>query len=303
MNPRRIDFELQPGTGKALEIHQGEVIAIEQMEGGQCVDFNCFNLHDYKERLHVGRTRTAHGIHPTRGDFLWSAPPRERQMMFILSDTARCNDTLFPGCSAYLYESRYGFGAHTNCHDIQSEAQREYGLTPDDVHDSFNFFMNTEVSPLGRPVIHRQTTKAGDFVELLALMDVLAVPNICGDDVMLNSNFSLKPVRISVRQATEAEIGMVSVKPRLRSQRLPSDFKISRIKVDRKLVRDPDYQANFANTPVLLTDLVVELNDGEYRALRQSQVAEIYGADEGALLRDVVFSWIEQWVANNPGRI
>ena len=47
-------------------------------------------------------------------------------------------------------------------HDIQSEAQREYGLTPDDVHDSFNFFMNTEVTLEGRASITRRTGKAGD---------------------------------------------------------------------------------------------------------------------------------------------
>ena len=62
-------------------------------------------------------------------------------MMYMLADTVRANDVMFPRCSANLYESVYGFRKHTNCHDIQSEAQREYGLTPDDVHDSFNLFM------------------------------------------------------------------------------------------------------------------------------------------------------------------
>ncbi|CAE6935706.1 hypothetical protein R69927_07409 [Paraburkholderia domus] len=53
-----------------------------------------------------------------------------------------CNDVIFPRRSANLCESGYGYHTHTNCHDIQAEAQREYGLTPDDVHDSFNLFMN-----------------------------------------------------------------------------------------------------------------------------------------------------------------
>ncbi len=82
---------------------------------------------------------------------------------------------------------------HTNCHDIQAEAQREYGLTPDDVHDCFNLFMCTEVAIDGHAAMTRQNTKPGDHVDLLALMDVLAVPNVCGADVMRTSNFSLKP--------------------------------------------------------------------------------------------------------------
>jgi uncharacterized protein YcgI (DUF1989 family) len=112
-----------------------------------------FNLHDYKEFMHCGRTRTVHAFNPTKGAFLWSAPPRERALMYILDDTVGRNDVLFPRCSAYLYESAYGFDAHTNCHDIQAEAQREYGLTPDDVHDSFNLFMFTEVTHDGRATI------------------------------------------------------------------------------------------------------------------------------------------------------
>src|SRR4029077_17596248 len=80
------------------------------------------------------------------------------------------------------------------CHDMQAEAQREYGLTPDDVHDSFNFFMHTGIDTQGRPYIARQTSKKGDSVELLALIDVLAVPNVCGADIMATSDFSAKPI-------------------------------------------------------------------------------------------------------------
>jgi len=118
-------LRLEPGTGKAIELRRGMILRIEQIEGGQCVDFNCFNLHDYKEFFHTGRTRHMHGVHPTKGDFLWSAPPRERPMMHILEDTARTNDVLYPRCSAFLYEYHYGLPVHTNCHDMQAEAQRE----------------------------------------------------------------------------------------------------------------------------------------------------------------------------------
>jgi uncharacterized protein YcgI (DUF1989 family) len=200
MPDRRVLFEwvMQPGTGKAVELLAGRVLRIEQVEGLQCVDFNCFNLHDYKEFMHCGRTRTVHGFNPSKGSFLWSAPPRERALLYILEDTYGRNDVLFPRCSAYVYESAYGFDAHTSCQDIQAEAQREYGLTPDDVHDSFNVFMCTEVTLDGRATITRQETKPGDHIDLLALVDVLAVPNVCGADVMRTSNFALKPIRLTV---------------------------------------------------------------------------------------------------------
>ena len=237
MRKQLSELVLEPGTGKAIELLAGQILRIEQVEGGQCVDFNAFNLHDYKEFMHCGRTRTVHGFNPTEGSFLWSQPPRERALLYILKDTVKRNDVLFPRCSAYLYESAYGFHDHTNCHDIQSEAQREYGLTPDDVHDSFNFFMNTEIGADGRATITRQSSKRGDYVDLLALADVLAVPNVCGADIMRTSNFSLKPIRLTVFEADQADLAAVPPTPVLRSQRTPDQFRQPKIKADRELYR------------------------------------------------------------------
>jgi uncharacterized protein YcgI (DUF1989 family) len=292
---RTLLFEqvLQPGTGKAIELLAGQVLRIEQVEGGQCVDFNAFNLHDYKEFMHCGRTRTVHGFNPSKGTFLWSQPPRERALLYILEDTVGRNDVLFPRCSAYLYESAYGFHDHTNCHDIQSEAQREYGLTPDDVHDSFNFFMNTEIGTDGRATITRQSSQAGDYVELLALVDVLAVPNVCGADIMRTSNFSLKPIRLAVFEATDAELTAVPKTPILRSQRTPKDFRQPTIKADRELYRDTAYVPAFTNVPIVTTELAVDLT-AEEAALFDAARLPLYGDDDGAALRDMLFTWWEE---------
>jgi uncharacterized protein len=286
------EWVMEPGTGKAVELLKGQILRIEQVEGGQCVDFNCFNLHDYKEFMHCGRTRTVHGFHPSRGTFMWSAPPRERAMLYILEDTYGRNDVLFPRCSAYVYESAYGFDVHTNCHDIQAEAQREYGLTPDDVHDSFNLFMCTEVTLDGHATMTRQNTKPGDHVDLLALIDVLAVPNVCGADVMRTSNFSLKPVKLTVFAATDADLAAVPATPVLRSQRTPAAFRNPTIKADRPLRRDPAYVPEFPNVPIVVSDLPVALSAEESEMLRRLK-RDIYD-DDAAALRDILFSWWEE---------
>jgi len=284
---------LEPGTGKAMEVMKGQVLRIEQVEGGQCADFNCFNLHDYKEFMHVGRTRTLHGFNPGPGDFLWSAPPRERAMMFILADTVRANDVVFPRCSANLYESVYGFHKHTNCHDIQSEAQREYGLTPDDVHDSFNLFMNTVIAG-ERGRIERQTSKAGDHVEMLALMDLLAVPNVCGADVMRTSNFSLKPLKVQIYAASQRDLASVPPLADWATQRTPEQFRQPAIKADRALRRDAQYVPQFTNVPLTQKDHEIELSGQDLDALASFGLHQYYGADRAAALRDVMFSWWER---------
>jgi uncharacterized protein YcgI (DUF1989 family) len=288
------EFALEPGTGRCVEVERGQLLRIEQVEGAQCVDFNCFNLHDYKEAMHTGRTRTLHGINPGAGDFLWSAPPRERALMFLATDTLHVNDVMFPRCSATLYESVYGLTTHTNCSDIQAEAQREYGLTPDDVHDSFNFFMTTDVVD-GVPRIHRQTAKAGDHVELLALLDVLAVPNICGSDIMPTSNFSLAPVLVQRYRVPAAELGAVPALPRYRTQRDPSQFRQPVIRTERALHRDPHYEPAFTNTPIRTSSLTVALSPNESAVLERLRRPELYSTD-GDALRDIVFTW---WAASH----
>jgi uncharacterized protein YcgI (DUF1989 family) len=289
------EFIMEPGTGKAVELLRGQILRIEQIEGGQCADFNCFNLRDYKEHMHTGRTRHIHGMNPTKGDFLWSAPPRERPMLYIVEDTVGTNDTLYPRCTGVLYEYQYGFEVHTNCHDIQAEAQREFGLTPDDVHDSFNFFMHTGVGKDGEPFIASQKAKKGDYVELLALFDVLAVPNVCGADVTVTSNFSLKPLLIKTFKASETDLAAPKIWPKLRNQRTPNDFKIKQIKLDRELKRDPSYRPEFRNVPIRVNDLPVTLTDAEYAVLQRYKQIAGYGDNDADVLRFILFSW---WIDN-----
>jgi uncharacterized protein YcgI (DUF1989 family) len=299
--PALLHWTLAPGTGKAIELRAGQILRIAQIEGAQCADFNCFNLHDYKEYMHCGRTRTVHGFHPSKGAFLWSAPPRERAMMFILEDTYGRNDVLFPRCSAYVYESAYGFDVHTNCQDIQAEAQREYGLTPDDVHDSFNLFMCTEVTGPHGATMTRQNSKPGDYIDLLALIDVLAIPNVCGSDVMRTSNFSLRSLQLTVFEATAAEMASVPKVPILRSQRTPKDFRNPNIKGDRELRADTNYVPQFPNVPIRVEEVPVAL-DGSEMALLEKFKLDLYGEDDAAALRDIFFTWWEErFLSGNSG--
>lgn len=292
----RWEHRLEPGTGKAVEVRAGQILRIAQLEGNQCADLNAFALDDYREALHVGRTRTLHGIHPRRGDLLWSAPPRERAMMFLLADTAGLNDTLFPRCSANMYESMFGFAEHTNCADIQAEAQREYGLTPDDVHDSFNLFMGTRVNADGSCEVVRQQTRADDHVELLALMDLLVVPNVCGNDIFSTSNYALRPLQLTLFDAATGDLDEVPPLRAYPTQRTPADFAQPEIRTQRALARDPGYTPRFARTPVLVHTLDVDLDDESAALLARLRRTDLYSADDDAALRDIVLSW---WVGSH----
>jgi uncharacterized protein YcgI (DUF1989 family) len=300
----RLDHVLEPGSGKAVEVRRGEVVRVEQLEGGQCADFNAFNLHDYREFFHAGRTRVLHGMFPTTGDMLWSAPPRERPMFTVIADTAGINDLSFPRCTGVLFEYAWGYETHTNCQDILAEAQREYGLTPDDVHDSFNLWMNTKVdAETGRLSVERNTSQAGDHVELVAHFDCLVVVSVCGADVFNTSNFSLKPLRLTVRAGTADERAewLLPEERRFANQRVVDDFKIKEIRTERELSRDPTYVADWPRFPITMTSVDVELTDEELLQLEALRSQGGFGATDGEVLRHAFFTWcLDHWMQPHP---
>jgi hypothetical protein len=301
MSDRQVAIEhvMEPGTGKALPVLRGQILRIEQLGNGQCADFNAFNQRDYKEYFHTGRTRHLHGLFPTEGDMLWSAPPRERAMFTIIRDTVGTNDIQYPRCTGFLYEYQYGFETHTNCHDILAESIREYGLTPDDVHDSFNFWMHTGVDDSGALYIKRMLAEEGDYVELMAHFDILAVPNVCGADIFSTSNFELKPLKVQVLDAPdeERERWLLPEERQYKNQRTPADFKLQEIKSSRDLERDESYSPEWGVYPIVKRPVEVELSEDEYEFVERIRASGGFGESDGDIVRHAFFSWwIEEFM-------
>ena len=107
---------------------------------------------------------------------------------------------------------------------------------------------------------------------------------------MRMSNFALKPIKLTLFEATEADLAAAPKTPILKSQRTPKDFRNATIKTERRLSRDSSYVAEFVNTPIPLEDVAIELSDEE-AAMLDGLRLPVYGADDGAALRDILFTW------------
>ena len=183
---------------------------------------------------------------------------------------------LFPRCSAYVYESAYGFAVHTNCHDIQAEAQREYGLTPDDVHDSFNLFMCTEVRR-GRPRHHHPAGREpGDHVDLLAL-----IGRAGGAQCLRRRRHAHQQLLAQTGEGPGAASARRETWPGARrapsrSQRTPEDFRNPRSRPIANCARIQATTPKFLNTPLTVTDVEIELDDEELALLRGLRARALY---------------------------
>lgn len=289
------EFVLQPVSGKAVPLLRGEVLRIIQEGGEECVDFNAFNLHDYKEYMSVSNTRSRYRFRVKKGDVIWSVHSRDRPMLAILEMPESCVTDLLGGrCRASLFDRR-GYGLHTNCQDTLAAAIGEYNLTPDDVHDSLNFWMNTEWDSTGKVWTVWNTGRKGDSVDLMAVFDSLCVPVVCGSgDVSITSNFFFKPIRIQVYGCSEETLHLAEGIGRANSgsigQRTAADFKVGRIKADRELVPNPSYVPSFVNYPMGIRPIQIDLTEEEV-AKAQELVRKGFGNDVGDAVRRAMMLW------------
>jgi uncharacterized protein YcgI (DUF1989 family) len=286
-------------TGKAIPVRRGEVLRIQQTEGGTCVDFNAFNLNDYKEFLDCGFTRSFQSFDPRRGEFIWTNAPRGRPMWSILKieDTNEL-DIVGHRCNRVLDEMGWGLTDHANCQDTLAEAIREYGLTPDDVHDSFNLWMATTIDEHGHRQFKWNPAQPGESIDLLAMFDVLAVAVVCGlGDLVGINNYTFTPIRLEVRAATPSTAALVEEIEhrwgRMASQDRPEDLAEIPVLAKRKLKPDPNYEASFRPAPAARA-LGLELSDDERELLDGLLATGVYGNSHGEAVRAAFMRWCNQ---------
>jgi uncharacterized protein YcgI (DUF1989 family) len=293
---KRWELTLEPITGKAVPVMRGEVLRIEQVEGGTCVDFNAFNLHDHKEFLDCGFTRSFQSCDPRKGEFIWTNAPRGRPMFSILEIADTCElDIVGHRCNRVFDELGWGLTAHANCQDTLAEAIREYRLTPDDVHDSFNLWMATTIDADGRRRFKWNPAQKGDVIDLLAIFDVLAVAVICGcGDLVGINNYTVAPIKLEVyakspsseRLADQVEQRWGQMESQVKTDGL-ADVPVL---ATRELERDPDYTPRFRPAPGTAT-LEVELSEDERRLLGGLLATGVYGRNESEALRAAFMRW------------
>ena len=113
--------------------------------------------------------------------------------------------------------------------------------------------MHTGVDQSGHPFIAENVAKHGDYVEIIALIDLLAVPNVCGADTFATSSFELKPLRLAIYQGLPEDLAQFEGRAELakfRSQLTTADLAGQPIKADRELYKDDSYVPNYVNYPI-----------------------------------------------------
>ncbi|MGQ0651083.1 MAG: DUF1989 domain-containing protein [Betaproteobacteria bacterium] len=188
-----------PARGSwSRSLAKGEVLRIVDLEGKQAVDFLAYNARDYADRYAAADTMKINpgGIFLTTGTVLYSV--NLTALFTIIADTCGKHDTIGGCCSAALNTFRYGVGYQPNCRDNFLRELAKVGMGPKDLVANVNFFMYVPVGEAGEMDMGPGISKAGDYVDLRAETDVLAVTSNCPQINNPVNDYNPTPVRVIV---------------------------------------------------------------------------------------------------------
>lgn len=172
------DETLAGGDYAARVLKRGTRLRMTNLEGDGCVSLLAFNADRPIERLNVADTvKVQWNAYLGPGKLLLS--DMGRVLMSITADTCGNHDT-FCGCSsAKSNAKKYGVGDNyspfPNARDRFLLALLKYGLGKKDIPANVNLFKAVKVEADGGLTFVENSSKAGDYVELRAEMNVLVV--------------------------------------------------------------------------------------------------------------------------------
>jgi urea carboxylase-associated protein 1 len=185
--------------GWSREIAAGQVLRLVDLEGRQAVDFLCYSARDYEDRYAAADTMKLNGsIFIGKGTVLYSV--NCNPMFTVLEDLCGLHDTIGGCCSSALNRRRYGKPDDPSCRQNFLAELARYGMGPRDMVANVNFFMYVPVGADGAMDMGPGRSRPGDYVDLRAEMDVLAVISNCPQVNNPVNDFKPTPVRAILYQ-------------------------------------------------------------------------------------------------------
>lgn len=198
---------VRPGATWSHILKRGTSLRITDVEGGANAgaifyNFECpverYNMPDTLKAQHIARLTAPFVLYSDMGRILCS----------ITDDTVGWHDPI-GGCSnERVVADKYGAARYQECrNDYHKNALTSFlvelgkwGLGPRDLVANVNFFSRVDVAGDGGMSFHPGNSRAGDFVELRAEMNVLVIVNTCQHPLDPAPKYAPKPVHLSVRR-------------------------------------------------------------------------------------------------------
>jgi urea carboxylase-associated protein 2 len=209
MNDTAVLFEeaVPPGASWSHVLKRGTALRITDTEGGaNCgalfYNFECpverYNMPDTLKAQHIARLTEGYVLYSDMGRILCS----------ITGDSVGWHDPIGGWSNAAMLRERFGEARYQECrNDFHKDGRTSFlvemgkwGLGPRDLTACVNFFSRVDVAGDGGMSFAPDNSKAADFVELRAEMNVLIILNTCPHPLDPNPQYQPKPVMLAVRK-------------------------------------------------------------------------------------------------------
>ncbi len=202
---------IQPGATWSHVLKRGTALRITDIDGGANVgaifyNFECpterYNMPDTLKAQHIARLTTGFVLYSDMGRILLS----------VVGDSVGWHDPIGGTSSRHLVEKKYGRATyqearndyHKNGRDSFLIELEKWGLGSRDLMPNVNFFSRVNVDSDGSMSFVAGNSKPGDYVELRAEMNVLAILNTCQHPLDPNPKYGPKPVQLAIRPVVAA---------------------------------------------------------------------------------------------------
>jgi len=177
-------------------VQKGQIIRVIDIEGEQVSDLVCFAQQEVEEYFASGRTIDYNEkLFLSTGDVLYSN--RSNPMLTILTDLVGRHICLYAPCSREMFLKTYDIAEpHPNCLDNLFTHLESFGIGKAQIPTPFNVFMNVEISGQGKITVKPARSKAGDYIDLKAEMDLIVGVTACSTKMCNNYNCTAIGVEI-----------------------------------------------------------------------------------------------------------
>lgn len=199
-------LRIPAGHARMWRMRAGDRVTIAQTEGHQVGDFIAFNAGDMTEFLSPSHTRRCINRYlVSKGHTLYTN--HREPIIEIVEDTVGVHDILAAACDPYRYRRDFGVENHRSCRMNFVEALAEYRIPDWRVPDPVNLFQCSPVLPDGAYASAPSRAKAGDYVTLLARMDVIAACSACPQDLAPTNAGRLSDLTVRLTESSVTPIG------------------------------------------------------------------------------------------------
>lgn len=189
---------IPPRHGTSFELKKGQQLKVTDISGEQVSDFFCFFKSDTDDYLSSGRTLDyLSKIFITNEDILYSS--KSIPMAKVIEDKVGRHDFLLTPCSKDTFRIIYHEqNPHHGCEGNLRNAFAQLGIEVQTLPTTFNLFMNVLIDQEGKLTVAPPTSKAGDYIIIEALEDLLVALTACS--ALQSNNGSFKSIGYEILQ-------------------------------------------------------------------------------------------------------